>query len=141
MLARKRKCGSPQALGVPLPLLGTKDSFRQDLGCLGVKMDSCFAVGDAFGDTPATKADHRLAASQRLDGDDAKVLDARKDQRAASSLEIQQLLIADPAKEGYVRRGGPEQVLPLRAGAGNHQAAGKPAKGVDGEVDALVRLE
>ncbi len=88
-----------------------------------MEVDARFVVGDAFGYAPTTEADHRLAASQRLDRYDAEVLDARKDERAASLVEVQQLLIGYMAEQRHVGRDGTPQVVRLRAGAGHDKAS------------------
>ena len=85
--------------GVPVGAPGLLDGVRE--GVLGLlrEEDAGDAVGDGLERAAAPEGDDGAAAGLGLEGDDAVVLLAGKDEEAAAAVEVDDLLVGEAAEE------------------------------------------
>src|SRR6185312_14510458 len=77
--------------------------------------DARLAVADRIERSAGGEGDHRPPGRQRLDGDDAEVVERRMDHRAALRVEREELVVAHAAPQLDVRTAEPGQARPFGA--------------------------
>src|SRR5205085_11037912 len=103
------------------------------------RIGSANGSDDRFRRPAPAKGNHRRSARLRLDGDDAKVLFAGKEQRATAAQAVPNHLIRLPTEKFHLGPGGCTETSLVLTFADHDELPPQIPAGRDRQVDSLIR--